>query len=119
MVFAEISSRKRLDHFGHDLVQCIKLSVYSIPDNVVINPEVVVNQHIAHARDRAPGNVGMRFAPSSGNLLDRFANDFQAADAGALQSLIGQKRIFSKICGRKAEKIDFVPNMFKDVNQGH
>lgn len=61
------------------------------PYDLQVHAVVVVNEHVAGAGHVFPGDVGMLLAELGGQLLDRFADDGQAAQDRVLLFGVGQE----------------------------
>jgi hypothetical protein len=66
---------------------------YNIPDNVVINPEVVMNQFISCSCNCPPVNTTMLFPEIFRKSLDSLSDYFYAADKCSFQGFIFKKTI--------------------------
>ncbi len=51
-----------------------------VPDNPLVDPDIVVNDAVAETRHLGPGDIAMGVLEFLGQLPGRFANDFQIPD---------------------------------------
>ena len=72
-----------LDQLSHLAPQPRHLAGDDVPDQLVIDGEVAVDQPVAHAGHGAPVDRGRRLPQLGGQTLRRFADDLQAAHEGA------------------------------------
>ena len=55
-----------------------------LPNRLHLHPEVVMDQHVAHAGDLRPRHVGIDRTNLVGQAFDRLADDFEMAEDGIL-----------------------------------
>ena len=59
-----------------------------VPDEVVVDTEVIVNEPVAHPRDGAPLNLRVQVAKFRGHLLGGFPDDLEAPDECAAEGFV-------------------------------
>ena len=85
-------------HFGP---QDGQLLLDDIPNDLDVDSEVCVDQDVAQAGDPPPIDLGVSRTDLVGQVLDRFADDFQVADHGIEGPLVAGQR-FAGESGRVA-----------------
>lgn len=85
----------------------------NVPDQLKIDAEIAMNQTVARSGHPAPVRVGVAAFEVIGEVLDRFADDFQTADKGPLQRFIGKEGIQAEGARGFQQVFGFNQNMFK------
>ena len=93
---------KRRDFVGGD-----------IPHNLIVDPEIIVDQPASHTGHRSPLNSRVTILDFLGNLLRGFTDDLQATHESPLMSLIFQKHFF----GQSARLLGQVSSFVEDMSQ--
>ena len=78
--------------------------LHHVPHQLVVHPEVVVNQAVAHSSHPTPVNVWIPGAKVAWHLLRGLADDFQTANKGPTERWIGNERLERKT-GRLADEV--------------
>jgi len=68
-----------------------------VPDDVVVDPDVVVNQSISHAGHRPPVHVRVPGPELRRYLLRCLTDDLEAADEGSTEGLVVAKGVERQI----------------------
>lgn len=69
------------------------LGVNHIPNQIVVHPEIAVNQSVPHAGHGAPFRPGMRASEALGQLFRGFSDDLEAADERTLERLVREETL--------------------------
>jgi hypothetical protein len=67
---------------------------HDIPNDVVINPKVVMNQFVSHARYGPPFHLRVALSDLGRDFLRRLADDLDASHKSPLKVLIARKGFF-------------------------
>ena len=86
------------------------MKLNDVPHGFEFDAEIVMNQHIAHARDLTPRNFWNMRSCFARQLFDRFADDLQISDHGVLSLGVGKKR-FAPISGIGKNSPDGILNV--------
>jgi hypothetical protein len=75
-----------------------------VPNDQIIHATIIVDETIPHACHLRPLEIGERQARLLRNSLGRLSDDFEAADKGAVERLIVEKRLAGcrrSMCGQE------------------
>lgn len=94
-LFSSVFTRviQLLEEIGDPFGENGDLRGHGIPDDFEIDPEVIVNQPVAHSGDSTPLDLGISLPDGLRDLLDRFPDNLEAADERPLEGFISQKRL--------------------------
>lgn len=84
-----------------------------VPDDVVVNREVAMDQRVLHPCQQMPFDLWMRVAELDGEALRRLANDLQAPCERSLEDGVAVKLLPRERGSRSNEEVGLV----KDVLQ--
>ena len=85
----------------------------NIPDNIIINAEVAMNQAVTHPSDGAPLNRWIFLPQGVGYLFDCFADDFNTANIRPFLRLVLQERCLVKTTGTLEQIRRFIEDMLE------
>src|SRR3990170_6487992 len=98
-------------HFGHN----------HIPHEVVIYPQIVMNQPVAHSRHSAPVNMTVLVPDFLRDLFCSLTNDLKTAHKGAFQRFVAQKPCFGEPPGMGHQILSFTEDVLQkwEYRMGH
>src|SRR6185312_10091233 len=70
----------------------------NLPNNVEVDPKVVVDQLVSQSSHVLPGDFGVSLAKSGRQPLGGFSDDLQGPDNGVLSFGVGQKLLVALAC---------------------
>ncbi len=83
----------------------------NIPDDCIVDAEVIVNQSVAHSRDLPPFDFRLLGPKVFGNLLRRLADDLKASDESSLQGGVLAERMEVLPGELRQNVVDLLKNM--------
>ena len=84
---------------------------YNIPDDIIINTEIIMNKPIPHTGYRTPLNLRILLSEPVRDMSGRFANNLDTTDKRAFQRFILFKPVSGEILGMLDKIIRFVEDV--------
>jgi len=106
-----------VDHRRHPDLKNFQIFMYHIPDDLVVDAKIIVNQSIPHPRHFLPGHQWKQPCEIRWNFLCGFTNDLEAPEYSPHPDGVLNEVVIGKLRRCRSTDIDLYLNMLQELNK--